>query len=115
MMDRVEREGKTLKIMISMYCIRHHGSKNNLCDSCSEVHNYALKRTAHCRFGDHKPVCSACPIHCYKKDMRQKIRVIMRFSGPRIILSHPFLAFRHLIDKKRNEFFNEKFNKLLIK
>ena len=32
-----------------------------------------------------KTFCSNCKVHCYKPEMRKKIRAVMRFSGPRMI------------------------------
>jgi hypothetical protein len=31
--------------------------------------------------------------------MREKIKEVMRFSGPRMLLYHPLDAFRHLLGK----------------
>lgn len=43
--------------------------------------------------------------------MREKIRQVMRFSGPRMIFHHPVAAVRHVIEtkkeKKRLEMENE--------
>lgn len=33
--------------------------------------------------------------------MREKIRAVMRFSGPRMLLVHPVLAVRHLLESRR--------------
>ena len=35
--------------------------------------------------------------------MREKIRTVMRFSGPRITLYHPVIAVRHLIETKKEK------------
>jgi hypothetical protein len=35
--------------------------------------------------------------------MRENIRKIMRFSGPRMVFRYPLLTIYHFIDKKRNE------------
>lgn len=32
--------------------------------------------------------------------MKEKIRNVMRYSGPRMILHHPIMAIRHVIDKR---------------
>ncbi|MCL4190388.1 MAG: nitrous oxide-stimulated promoter family protein, partial [Thermoguttaceae bacterium] len=34
--------------------------------------------------------------------MRERIRAVMRFSGPRMMLRHPLLALRHQIDSIRS-------------
>ena len=42
-------------------------------------------------------------VHCYRPDMREKIREVMRFSGPRMLLHHPIPAIRHVIEEKREK------------
>jgi hypothetical protein len=33
--------------------------------------------------------------------MREQVRSVMRYSGPRMLASHPLLAAAHLIDARR--------------
>lgn len=47
---------------------------------------------------ENKTFCSNCKVHCYKPEMRQGIKEVMRFSGPRMIFHHPIAAFRHVIE-----------------
>ncbi len=96
--------------MIGMHCRHFHQAAGGLCDDCHALQVYAMNQTENCRFGDDKPVCSACPVHCYKRSMRQRIREVMRFAGPRMIWYYPRLAVLHLIDKKRDEINQVKFN-----
>lgn len=35
--------------------------------------------------------------------MREKIRRVMRFSGPRMIFHHPVAAMRHVIETKKEK------------
>jgi hypothetical protein len=95
------RESRTLTAMVRMYCRDTHGSQSGLCDECTTLHEYAQKRLAHCRFGPDKPVCSKCPVHCYRPEMRQRVAVVMRYSGPRMLRRHPVLGLSHLVDKRR--------------
>ena len=95
-MTRIEREKVTVSLMIRLYCRRKEGNKN-LCAQCSELGEYAHKRLSACRYGDQKTSCKKCPTHCYRKDMREKIREVMRFAGPRMILHHPLEAIRHML------------------
>ena len=69
-----------------------------LCPQCQELLTYAHQRLEHCKFGEDKPSCTCCPVHCYKPAMRQQIRQVMRYSGPRMLLHNPVLAIRHLWD-----------------
>lgn len=81
--------------MILIYCKSHHGVKE-LCKECSELQEYAIERLVHCPVKENRPVCSKCKIHCYKTDYREKIKKVMRFSGPRMLVKHPILALYHL-------------------
>ena len=54
-------------------------------------------------FMETKNFCFNCKVHCYKADMRQKIREVMRFSGLRMIFHHPILAIRHVIESKKEK------------
>ena len=69
-----------------------------LCPQCQELLTYAHQRLERCKFGNDKPSCTRCPVHCYKPAMRQQIRQVMRYSGPRMLLHNPVLAIRHLWD-----------------
>jgi hypothetical protein len=93
-----ERERTVVATMIRVYC-RGSGHGGRLCDDCTELLNYARARIEACPFADSKPFCSQCEIHCYEKDMRERIRRVMRFSGPRMLLYHPLVALRHLADQ----------------
>lgn len=100
---RMAREQKTVEAMIDLYCRDHHGSAGTLCDECTALRHYALSRLYKCPFQERKTTCAQCPVHCYKPAMREKIRVVMRYAGPRMLFRHPILAFFHLIDRLRRE------------
>ena len=96
-MTRIEQEKKTVRQMVEIYC---HGKKHvskGLCEECSTLLDYAYQRLDHCKFGENKPTCKKCPIHCYKPDMKEKMREVMRYAGPRMVWYHPIAAIRHLI------------------
>lgn len=95
-MNRIEEEKRVVKQMIMLYCHKKEGN-TTLCSACTELLEYATKRLDHCRFGNNKPTCKKCPVHCYRPDMKERIRVIMRWAGPRMILYHPVSAFRHIL------------------
>ena len=98
--DKRDWEKRLLSQMIAIYCRRnHHTPKGKLCEECAALEQYALSRSEHCRFMEEKTFCSNCKSHCYKPDMREKIRSVMRYSGPRMILYHPIASLRHLIDR----------------
>lgn len=86
--------------MIAIYCRAHHGTEP-LCSDCRELAEYAERRIDACPYGAAKPTCVNCPTHCYKPSMREKIRSVMRYAGPRMLLRHPILAVLHLFDGRR--------------
>lgn len=98
-----EREKKIVSEMIALYCRKKHGTKDSLCPDCAALSEYALMRSDKCPFMETKTFCSNCRVHCYKPDMREKIREVMRFSGPRMLTVHPVMAVRHVIESKREK------------
>ena len=92
---RIEREKQTVEQMIRLYC-RHKEGHRELCPSCRELLAYAHARLSRCRFGEGKPTCRLCPIHCYKPEMKERMRLVMRYAGPLMLLYHPIAALRHL-------------------
>jgi len=96
------------------YCKAHHGDRPRieldskgvasgiyrkkapvLCDECAEYVRYAEARSDACPL-DPKPFCSTCTVSCYNQKMTQYSRQVMRYSGPRSILSRYFFqAIRH--------------------
>lgn len=93
---------KTIVLFTSVYCqAKHIGEKTPLslddltldalcleqyplCPNCQEFLHYAITRHLSCPLAP-KPACKTCHIHCYRPDHREKIREIMRFSGPHLI------------------------------
>jgi hypothetical protein len=94
--SRAEREKITVETMIHMYCHAKHGSNGELCDSCSHLSRYAVTRYEKCPFGEIKPECSICPVHCYKPEEKDTIKKVMRYAGPWMMIKHPVMAIDHL-------------------
>lgn len=97
-----EREKETVSLMIKIYCRKKHGGKD-FCPDCAVLDAYAGLRSDKCPFMETKTFCSDCRVHCYNTDMREKIREVMRFSGPRMIFHHPVMALRHVIESKKEK------------
>lgn len=95
----LERKQKIVELMIYMYCKNHHRRKEDLCNECEELRNYAMTRLDKCRYGNSKPKCRECKTHCYSPIMKEKIIKVMRFSGPRMIFYHPIYTFYYMIRK----------------
>ncbi len=98
-----EREKRIVDEMIRLYCRKNHGQTKELCRECAELAEYAKRRSDRCPFMEEKTFCSNCKVHCYKPEMREKIRKVMHFSGPRMIFYHPIMAASHVIESKREK------------
>jgi len=98
-----EKEKLIVGEMIALYCRKNHNTKGTLCKECRELREYAEQRSDKCPFMETKTFCSNCKVHCYKPQMREKIREVMRFSGPRMMLYHPVPAISHVIESKKEK------------
>ncbi len=99
-----EKEKRTVSEMIALYCRKNHKTaKGRLCEECTRLRDYAVERSDKCPFMENKTFCSNCRVHCYKPEMREAIRRVMRFSGPRMIMYHPIMAISHVIACKKEK------------
>lgn len=102
MRKRLARERLTMSKMVAIYCSAHHQDSGDVpCTDCQAFLNYAETRLHKCPYGDEKPTCANCPVHCYKPAQREHARKIMRYAGPRMLLRHPLLAIAHQLDGLR--------------
>jgi len=101
---RRRREYRTIAAMLRIWCVDRHGravSRDGLCPECGELLAYAGQRLARCPYGESKPTCAKCPIHCYRRAQRERVREVMRYAGPRMLWRHPWQALMHILDKLR--------------
>ena len=105
---RREREKRTISQMVALYCAENHKSAERteqahcgeaVCPACAHLDEYAVLRTERCRKMDVKTSCEECGNQCYKPEMREQIRAVMRYAGPRMLKKHPAAAIRHLLGK----------------
>lgn len=69
----------------------------SVCEECAGLLSYAEKRRAFCP-RDPKPFCSYCDTHCYRPEMRERMRTVMKYAGPRsIVRGHAIESVKHLI------------------
>jgi hypothetical protein len=99
----IEREKKTVAVMIDIYCRTIHHPDKAPCPDCQSLLSYAEKRLLRCPFQQDKPPCNKCPVHCYLPQKRREMQEIMRFAGPKMLWRHPVLAIFHFIDGKRKQ------------
>ena len=97
-----DREKEMVSQMIELYCRKKHREKA-LCPDCRQLLAYTSGRIEHCPHMETKTFCSRCKTHCYAPAMREKIREVMRFSGPWMMLCHPGAAMRHMADGMRGK------------
>lgn len=97
----LKKEERICHLMIEVYCKKKH--KNINCPECKELKEYVSYRLSKCPFKENKTFCSNCKIHCYENLKREKIKEVMRFSGPRMIFYHPILAIKHLIETRKEK------------
>jgi hypothetical protein len=98
---RLAREWRTMAAMVRCFCRDKHDGAAGLCSECQGLLDYATVRLERCRFGAEKPTCANCPVHCYQRDRREQMRVVMRYAGPRMLWQHPILTVRHWLDGAR--------------
>ena len=102
---RILREQATIAAMVHIFCADRHPHlprcPRTLCDDCDRLLRYAQRRLDTCPFQEAKPACNHCEVHCYSRSMRQRVRAVMRYSGPRMMLRHPVLSLFHLVDSWR--------------
>lgn len=98
----IDQEKRIVEQMIRLYCRKSEGNQQ-LCEKCKALLEYAHLRLTKCKYGDDKPTCRICPIHCYRSDMQQNMRIVMRFSGPRMFLYNPIDAIRHLWNEVKSK------------
>jgi hypothetical protein len=96
-MTRIDKEKEMVYIMIRLYCYKKHGENYNLCKECSGLLKYCHESLFNCKLGEKKSSCRACTIRCYREDMRTKIREVMRYSGPRLLIYRPLEVIKHLV------------------
>lgn len=96
-MDQKTKEQELLTLMIGIYCKKKHRSKT-LCDDCTALLDYAKLRAEKCPFQETKTFCSNCKVHCYRPLEREKIRNVMKFAGPWMLIYNPPLAIKHVVE-----------------
>ena len=97
-------EKRLISEMIAYYCQKKHGSAaGHICEDCQKLMDYANTRIERCPFTESKTFCSHCEVHCYAPEMRERIREVMRYSGPRMLIRHPLLAVRHALTGMQNK------------
>ncbi len=98
---KIEKERKIVKLMIELYYDKK--LKHQFEDEKNDLIKYVNFRLDKCPFQDKKTFCSKCKIHCYQDAYKEKIKKVMRYSGPRMLFYHPVLLFKHLFTSGKSK------------
>ncbi|MFW7433560.1 nitrous oxide-stimulated promoter family protein [Vagococcus carniphilus] len=96
---KISFERKTVQAMIDIY-YKQFDDETHAIEKV-DVETYAMARLSYCRFGEDKPTCKVCPVHCYKKSYKEKMQQIMRYAGPRMMIYHPVMSLEHFFKEFR--------------
>ena len=100
------KEKKDIQVLIRfvhIFCRENHGEDSKrpfsppfeevtplidrgirLCESCSELLAYGIRKRFRCPHNP-KPLCKKCETQCYSRNYRERVREVMRFSGPYLV------------------------------
>lgn len=94
-----QKEKDLISLMIRFYCEKYHHTKvyKPLCAECAELEKYAHARVDRCPYIETKTFCSKCKSHCYGKEMRTRVKEVMKSTGLRLLLHHPILVIKHAL------------------
>lgn len=101
--DKRAHEKHIVNLMIKIYCKGKKHSQEGYCNDCKGLMAYSNMRVDKCPFMETKTFCQNCKVHCFKKDMRARIKEVMRYSGPRMIFHHPILTIQHGIESYKDK------------
>ncbi len=79
----------------------YRGHVPAVCEECAELLRYGERRRVFCPKHP-KPFCSHCDTHCYRPEMRERMRDVMRYAGPRSLFTrHAADGVRHVLEGLR--------------
>jgi hypothetical protein len=99
--EKQQTEFELVTRMVSLTCADKHGARDGLCVECAALLDYVAARIARCPYGEEKPTCRRCHIHCYRPAERQRIKEVMAHAGPRMLMRGDLAALKHLIHDRR--------------
>lgn len=94
----IVREKKMVEYMVRIYCKNQHETKGVPCFECNKFLEYAKERLENCPYQEGKTACGKCGLTCYEPEKKKKGMEVFTYSGPRMLLRHPILAFHHVLD-----------------
>ena len=99
-----EKDLRTLRAIGCMYCKAHHASSvkgpHGLCEECTATVAFTHERTKNCPYG-HAHNCQDCTTKCNRGQQQQRVKAMMRYAAPRMLLRHPLMTMDYLSKKLR--------------
>ena len=72
---RIAREKETIRKMIALY-EKQCPQASKEAEHYLTLNAYADKRLDKCVFGEEKPACKQCPVHCYQPAKREEMKPV---------------------------------------
>jgi len=94
---KIEKDKQTIRFMVELYC-KQKLHQTSISEEYTQLIEYGCLRLEHCKYGKKKPACKSCKTHCYRSEMREKMRTVMKWAGPRMLLYNPMAMIRHLMN-----------------
>ncbi len=97
-------EKRLISEMIAYYCQKKHGSAaGRPWEGCLKTEGYAHPRLGPRPVTGDKNLFSPCAGHRYAPRRGGRIREVMRYSGPHMLIRHPLLVVRHALTGMQNK------------
>ena len=101
--DKIDKDRRVLEAMGSIYCQGNHSDaqkdEGGMCPEVPHDHRADAFRAASCPYG-HEGNCQDCK-HTVSAAMLTRIRAIMRYAAPRMMVRHPIMVLEYLRKKLR--------------
>ena len=97
----MSKKRPVIEAMIRIYCegrCQNETLESGLCQECEELLTYALERLEKCPKVAQKTSCGRCEIPCYREPFKSRIRLVMKYAGPRMVVKHPIKTVKYVMD-----------------
>lgn len=90
-----QKEMESMRLILDIYEKGHPEEREEI----EAIRKYSMERIQKCPKMATKTYCSNCEIHCYRAEFREKVRKIMRYAGPRLLLKKPSFVIDHALKR----------------
>ncbi len=103
-MSSTEKDRRTLQAIGRIYCQGNHAERGKdvagMCSECGAAIEQTLARAEACPHG-HEGNCQDCATPCQRGEAQERIKAIMRYAAPRMLVRHPLMTLEYLRKKVR--------------